>query len=113
MRRGLGPADSLNAMFDRHAGADTAHDSWTVVRGCTVWQWVDDVQAKSHRRIVVLDSLPLVDVPGRSTPVSSEWRTDVWGTPYGLEAGDSGKFALVSAGPDMKFGTADDIRLRK
>ena len=113
MTRGLGPADTLNAMFDPHAASDTAKDSWTVVRGCAVWAWVNDVQGKSHQVLGTLDSLPLVEVPGKTTPPSAEWRGDKWGTPYRLVPGDSGTFVLLSAGPDKQFGTPDDIRLNR
>jgi len=38
---------------------------------------------------------------------------DPWGTPYNFSIGDDESVTVKSAGPDTKFGTADDIMLRQ
>lgn len=54
------------------------------------------------------DMLP-PDLAALSLP--AETRTDYWGTDWRLEASaDGSTYTLISAGPDMSFGTGDDIR---
>jgi hypothetical protein len=40
-------------------------------------------------------------------------RLDPWSTEYSFHLNSAGSYTLISAGPDRKFGTADDIRLEK
>lgn len=40
-------------------------------------------------------------------------RVDPWGTEYNIHLDAQGKFELITAGPDRKFGTNDDVRFTR
>jgi len=46
-----------------------------------------------------------------NSPMRQEWKKDAWNKPYEYYLTDNGKgFLIISAGPDGKFGTGDDIK---
>lgn len=51
----------------------------------------------------------MVPVPGNTFPPPSEVLLDPWGSPYVLRLDAAGRAQVVSAGPDGRVGTADDV----
>ena len=44
-------------------------------------------------------------------PMRVDWKQDSWNRPYKYEINENGKdFSVISAGPDGRFGTDDDIK---
>lgn len=45
-----------------------------------------------------------------TNPLRKSWETDSWNIPYKYTLNENGKgYKIISAGPDKKFGTEDDI----
>ena len=54
---------------------------------------------------------PGLEVLGARDPTVATRLLDPWGHPYQIQAAAGGAASVVSAGPDGRFGTADDIGL--
>ena len=104
-----GVADPARRAYSAHVGADTSAAASTVLRACSLREWVDMAFAAGYS-IDVLESLPSLAFPGHPEPPTGEWRHDAWGTAWRYRAADHvGPYAITSAGPDQMFGTSDDI----
>ena len=81
-----------------------------------VWARTKAIKAAYDQWVTTADSVRCpdsIDVLDRDLGLRpGERLRDMWGTPYALRGKDPDAVAVVSAGPDRRFGTADDISSR-
>lgn len=109
-----GPADPSRRGYSAHLGADTSAAATTLLRACSLREWVE-LAIAAGRTVDSLEELPTLDFPGHPNPPTGEWRRDAWGTvwAYRRPDGPTGPIEITSAGADRVLGTSDDIVVLK